>query len=149
MAADPDCAYRAPAVLFQDFQVRCRMHRLNGATLELAEFRRRMAMARAGFFDAREERLQPVLAMAGELPEDMLAPFLLIARAALDGAPCPPDDMLAEIYGTRSPGRVRRLLAYIETQGIIVTRIDFAGKRSIALPRLGISTAAAELAETS
>ena len=149
MAADPDCAYRPPAVLFQDFQVRCRMHRLNGASLELAEFRRRMAMARAGFFDAREERLHPVLAMAGDLPEDMLAPFLLIARAALDGAPCPPDDMLAESYGTRSPGRVRRLLAYIETQGIIVTRIDFAGKRSIALPRLGISTAAAELAETS
>lgn len=148
MIADPDCAYRPAAVLFQDFQVRCRMHRLNGATLDLAEFRRRLAMARAGFFDAQEERLQPVMAVAQELPEDMLAPFLLIARAALDGAPCPPDDMLAEVYGTRSPGRVRRLLAYIESQGMIVTRIDFAGKRSIALPRLGLSTAAAEVVET-
>src|SRR3546814_15370735 len=75
----------------------------------------------------------------------MLAPFLLIAHAALEGRPCPSDDALAEVYGTRSPGRVRRLLAYIEGPGMIVTRIDFAGKRSIALPRLGMSTAAAAL----
>src|SRR3546814_7436484 len=68
----------------------------------------------------------------------MLAPFLLIAHAALEGRPCPSDDALAEVYGTRSPGRVRRLLAYIEGQGMIVARIAFAGKRSIALPRLGM-----------
>lgn len=149
MAADPDCAYRPAAVLFQDFQVRCRMRRLLGTALELTEFRRRLAMARAGFFDAGEERLQPVMAIAGSVPEDMLAPFLLIAHAALDGGPCPSDDMLAEVYGTRSPGRVRRLLAYMESQEIIVTRIDFAGKRSITLPRLGLSTAPTEMAETS
>src|SRR3546814_11567240 len=77
----------------------------------------------------------------------MLAPFLLIAHAALEGRPCPSDDALAEVYGTRPPGRVRRLLAYIEGQGLIVTRIDFAGKRSLALPRLGMSTAATELQE--
>src|SRR3546814_18631084 len=87
-------------------------------------------MAKAGFFDRDDARLPPVLAIAGELPEDMLAPFLLIAHAALEGRPCPSDDALAEVYGTRSPGRVRRLLAYIEGQGMIVTRIDFAGKRS-------------------
>src|SRR3546814_19564873 len=86
-------------------------------------------MAKAGFFDRDDARLPPVLAIAGELPEDMLAPFLLIAHAALEGRPCPSDDALAAVYGTRSPGRVRRLLAYIEGQGMIVTRIDFAGKR--------------------
>lgn len=147
MVADPDCAYRPAAVLFQDFQVRCRMRRLLGNSMDLPAFRRRFAMARAGFFGEIDERLEPVMAITSGLPEDMLAPFLLIARAALDNFPCPADDVLAESYGTRSPGRVRRLLAYMETQGLIVTRIDFAGKRSIALPRLGISTAAADMAE--
>src|SRR3546814_12965211 len=77
----------------------------------------------------------------------MLAPFLLIAHAALEGLPCPSDDALAEVSGTRSPGRVRRLLAYIAGQAMIVTRIHFAGKRSIALPRLGRSYAADDLTE--
>lgn len=147
MAADPDCAYRQAAVLFQDFQVRCRMLRLLGRPVDLPTFRRRFAMAQAGFFDESEERLVAVMAIASTLPEDMLAPFLLIARAALDNLPCPADDVLAESYGTRSQGRVRRLLVYMETQGLIVTRIDFAGKRSIGIPRLGISTAAADMAE--
>lgn len=147
MVADPDCSYRPAPVLFQDFQVRCRMHRLLGAALDLPAFRRRLAMARAGFFDENEDRLSSVMGIGASLPEDMLAPFLLIARAALDGAPCPPDDALAESYGTRSSGRVRRLLAFMETQGLIVTRIDFAGKRSIGLPGLGISTAASEMVE--
>src|SRR3546814_4105775 len=71
------------AVLFQDFQVRCRMHRLTSPACDLPEFRRRLAMAKAGFFDRDDARLPPVLAIAGELPEDMLAPFLLIAHAAL------------------------------------------------------------------
>src|SRR3546814_10564729 len=84
------------------------MHRLTSPACDLPEFRRRLAMAKAGFFDPDDARLPPVLAIAGELPEDMLAPFLLIAHAALEERPCPSDDALAEVYGTRSPGRVRR-----------------------------------------
>src|SRR3546814_17155809 len=106
------------------------MHRLTRAACDLPEFRRRLSMAKAGFFDPDDARLPPVLAIAGELPEDMLAPFLLIAHAALEERPCPSDDALAEVYGTRSPGRVRRLLAYLAGQGMLVTRLAFAGKRS-------------------
>src|SRR3546814_12457145 len=101
-------------------------------------------MAKAGFFDRDDARLPPVLAIAGELPEDMLAPFLLIAHAALEGRPCPSDHAVAAVYGTRAPGRVRRLLAYIEAQGRMVTRIDFARNRSIALQRIRLSIAAAD-----
>ena len=72
------------------------------------------------------------------------APFLLIARAAIDGHPCPDDGALARAYGTSSPGRVRRLIDYMEKLGVIVARTDFSGKRSIGLPGLGLSTAAAE-----
>jgi len=74
----------------------------------------------------------------------MLAPFLLIARAAMQGHQCPDDTALARAYGTSSPGRVRRLIDYMEKLGVIVARTDFSGKRSIGVPGLGLSTAVAE-----
>jgi hypothetical protein len=51
---------------------------------------------------------------------------------------------LARAYGTSSPGRVRRLIDYMEKLGVIVARTDFGGRRSIGVPQLGLSTAAAE-----
>jgi hypothetical protein len=72
--------------------------------------------------------------------------FLLIARAAREGRPCPSDMELATTYGTSSLGRVRRLIAYIETRDLFVTRVDLSGKRSITIPRLGWSTEPAEAA---
>ena len=77
------------------------------------------------------------------LPDYMLAPFLLVARAARDGCEAPSDAMLAQVYGTHSLGRVRRLIAYMEEQGIFVLRTDLSGKRSITIPRLGWTTTAA------
>ncbi len=143
MVADPACVFQSTAVLFQDFSVRCRMHRLGKTPLDLPAFRNRFAMARAGMFDAADIRWQGAIAVGALLPEDMLAPFLLIARAALAGEPCPDDDALARAYGTSSPGRVRRLIDYMEKQGVIVARTDFSGRRSIGIPELGQSTAAA------
>jgi hypothetical protein len=74
----------------------------------------------------------------------MLAPFLMIGRAAIAGAPCPSDEAIARAYGTRSPGRVRRLLEHMERNGLIVLRTDFGGRRSIGVPDLGLSTAASD-----
>ncbi|MGH6782216.1 MAG: ATP-binding protein, partial [Sphingomonadaceae bacterium] len=142
VAADPEAAFRPVAVLFQDFQLRCRMQRLPDSGIDLAAFRRRMAMARAGLFDENEEGWEGALALAAELPEDMLGAFLLIARAAREGREAPDENALAEVYGTRSPGRVRRLIAYMETRDLIVVRTDLGGKRSINIPRLGWTTAA-------
>src|SRR3546814_3991643 len=56
MVDDPDSSYRPVAVLFQDFKVRCRMHRLTSPACDLPEFRRRLAMAKAGFFDRDDAR---------------------------------------------------------------------------------------------
>jgi hypothetical protein len=83
------------------------------------------------------------MALGASLPDDMLAPFLLVAAAARDGVEAPSDAALAEVYGTHSLGRVRRLIAYMEEQGIFVLRTDLVGKRSINIPRLGWTTAAA------
>src|SRR3546814_21201265 len=41
-------SYRSIAVLYQDFLVPCRIHRLPGEPLDLPAFRRRLTIARAG-----------------------------------------------------------------------------------------------------
>ena len=146
IVAEAETAGRAAAVLFQDFQVRCRMAGLARPALDLAAFSRRLSCARAGIFDVADPAWAEALALGDALPEDMLGAFLLMARAAREGEPCPSDAALAETYGTSSLGRVRRLVTYIETRELIVCRTDLSGRRSITIPRLGWTTAAAEAA---
>ncbi|TPG10398.1 ATP-binding protein [Sphingomonas oligophenolica] len=146
IVADEEAATRQPAVLFQDFQVRCRMAGLARPALDIADFTRRLSCARAGLFDVSAEEWAEALRLATALPDDMLGAFLLVARAAREGAPCPSDAAIAATYGTSSLGRVRRLIGYIEARELFVTRTDLAGKRSITIPRLGWTTGAAEAA---
>ena len=144
MAAEPDCTFQPAAQLYQDFTVRCRMQRLGQVGIDLAAFRRRFAMAVAGIPDDREPRWQPALKLAEGVADDLLAPFLVLAVAAVEGLPCPDDERMAEIYGTRSPGRIRRLLDHLEKSGLIVVRTDYGGRRSIGIPGLGMTTAPVE-----
>lgn len=140
MAAEPDCTYQPVAALFQDFTVRCRMKRLVGHGLDIVAFRRRFAMAVAGVVPG-DAQWEEIVALGAEVPDDLLAPLLVIARAAQQGAPCPDDAELSRIYGTNSSGRIRRLLEHFEKAGLIVLRTDFGGRRSIGVPALGASTA--------
>jgi hypothetical protein len=132
----------APA-LYQDFTIGCRMGGI-APVPGLAEFRRLFALALAGIDDDAE--WTDALAIGAALPEEMLAPFMAIARAARDNMPCPDDAELARIYGTASLGRVKRLLGYMEERGVIVIRTDLAGGRSVALPHLGWTTASSSRA---
>jgi hypothetical protein len=143
---DPESAGRPASVLFQDFQVRCRMQGLSRSGVDLGDFTRRLSCARAGIFDIHDPQWAEAIALAGALPDEMVGPFLLVAKAAREGAPCPSDAALAETYGTSSLGRVRRLMSYIESRDLIITRTDLSGKRSITIARLGWTTAAAEAA---
>jgi len=144
MAGEGDAAFQPMAAIYQDFVVRCRMQRMPRAPMDLNAFRRRFAMAQAGMADDRDPRWSGALGVASRVPDDMLAPFLLIAGAALRSEPCPDDDAVAAAYGTRSAGRVRRLIEHMERTGLIVLRTDFGGRRSIGIPELGLSTAPAE-----
>ena len=137
MATDPNAPYQSAASLFQDFSVRARMARIPGHGLDITAFRRRFALAIAGVAEDDEELLR----LARSVPDETLAPFLLLARAARDGEPCPDDDALARAYGTSSPGRIRRLLDHFEKSGLIVVRTDYGGRRSVGIPELGVSTA--------
>ncbi len=144
MAQEPGCTFVPPAELFQDFTVRCRMHRVRASGMDVTAFRRRFAIALAGIADPAEPRWVELLGLARSVPEDLLAPFLLLARAAQDGEPCPEDEALATVYGTHSEGRIRRLLENFERQGLIVMRTDFGGRRTVTLPHLGLTSAAVE-----
>lgn len=140
---DPDAAFRSVAVLYQDFLVRCRARRVNGRMLDLPAFRRKLAAARAGVGPGMDEspEWEKAMAVAADLPEDLQGMFLLLARAAMDRAPCPSDAELARARGTRSARRARGLLTYMEQRGLIACREDVYGNRIIAIPVLEWETA--------
>ena len=142
---DPDAGFRSVSVLYQDFQVRMRIARL-GAPMDLPSFRQRLAVARAGV--GMDEEATPdwehAIELSRALPDDMQGVFLVIARAAMASEPCPCDAEIARIYGTRSTGRARRLIAYMEERDFIVVSTDFSGNRQIAIPEFGWRTAAAD-----
>lgn len=142
LAADEGSTFQPIASLYQDFSVRCRMRRSTGNLLDLATFRRRMALAVAGITDPSGEKWADILRIAKDVADDLLGPFLLLALAAQEGAPCPSDAELARAYGSRSPGRIRRLLEHLERSELIVVRTDYGGRRSIGIPALGLTTAA-------
>jgi uncharacterized protein len=140
---DPDSAFRSVAVLYQDFLVRCRIARVPGEPLALHAFRRKLAVARAGVDKdiAAGETWQQALVLSESLTDDIQGVFLIIAQAAVTGAPCPSDASLARAYGSHSPSRARRLLTYFEEQGLLVVHTDFRGSRIVAFPDLGCGTA--------
>ena len=145
LLADPEAAFRNVAVLYQDFSVRCRIRRVPGEPLDLTTFRRRLAVARAGVDTSAENpEWERAVAFAASLAEDIQGVYLLMARAALEGAPCPSDGEIARACGSRSAGRARRLVAYLESRGLVVTRTDPRGLRIIALPDLGRETGAGD-----
>ncbi|TCH99073.1 ATP-binding protein [Roseococcus sp. SYP-B2431] len=143
--ADEEAAFRPAGVLYQDFLVRLRIQEIEGPP-DLAAFRRMLATARAGVAPgvAEGEEWQAAVARAEALPEDAQGVYLLLARAARDGLPCPSDATIARAYGTRSAGRARRLLTWMEEQKAVVLRSERGGKRSIALVGLGWETTAGD-----
>jgi hypothetical protein len=144
MAGEEGCTFQSPAALFQDFTVRCRMRGIKAHGLDATAFRKRFSAAVVGLDDGeQDEQVEQILILSRSLPEDLVTPFLGIAKAAAASEPCPPDEDLAVLYGTSSLGRARRMLEYLERSGFIVVRTDFAGRRTVAIPQLNLVTLAA------
>ena len=140
---EPDAGFRAVGILYQEFVVRCRIEGFGAAVPDLSDFRRMLTFARAGLTTdmADDDAWRDVTARASVLPEDIQGVFLMIARAAKDGLPCPSDATIARAYGTHSLGRARRVLTYIEEQGLIVCQLDGVGRRTVTLVELAWATA--------
>ena len=135
-------AFRTDAEIYQDFLVRCRIRRLVGTPLSLADFRARLAVIRSGA-DAEtmaSESWGKALTLSHAVTDDLKAVFLMLANAAINGQPCPPDAAIARSYGTHSVRRARRLLGYFEEQGLVVVHQDRLGGRIVAFPDLGVET---------
>ncbi|CAI9119461.1 ATP-binding protein [Brytella acorum] len=142
VTAEPDADYRPLATLYQDFQLRARIEGLGRDALDMPRFRMLLATVRSGI-EAERARSEPWLqaeTIASTLPEDVQGLALLLARAAMDGLPCPDDAALARAYATHSLGRARRQLAYLEERQIIVVREDGPHRR-VAFVGLGWQTA--------
>jgi hypothetical protein len=141
--AEPDTGFRAIGALYQEFVVRCRIEGLGLAVPDLGDFRRMLMHARAGLDCdmAKDDGWQDVSVRASLLPEDMQGVFMMVARAAKEGWPCPSDAAIARAYGSHSLRRARRLLTYIEEQGLIVCQLDGAGRRIVTLVELAWATA--------
>jgi len=141
--AEPDAGFRAIGVLYQEFVVRCRIEGLGSAVPDLNEFRRMLTHARAGLGAdlADDDAWQEVSLRASILPDDMQGVFMMIARAAKEGWPCPGDAAIARAYGSHSLRRAQRLLGYMEEQGLIVVQLDGGGRRFVTLVELAWATA--------
>jgi uncharacterized protein len=109
----------------------------------MGEFRRRVAISRAGVDEdtAQSPGWQTALDLSARVSDDLQGVFLMMAKAALLGEPCPSDMRIAKAYGTHSARRARRLLGYFEEQGLVVVHSDFSGKRIVAFPDLDVQTA--------
>ncbi|KFL89310.1 hypothetical protein AmDm5_1613 [Acetobacter malorum] len=135
MLTDDETSFRASAVLYQDFLVRCRIAGLGRNALDLKAFNRALATARSGVSEdmSASPDWQQAEGLANALPEDLQSVFLFLARAAIGRLPCPSDAEIARVYGTVSQGRARRLVEWLEDQNIIVLRADGMGRRVITV----------------
>ncbi|MEX3006898.1 ATP-binding protein [Hoeflea sp. TYP-13] len=142
MMEDPEAAYQAVAILYQDFQVRCRIKKITRPP-DLQAFRELLPVARAGGLtqEVGDEEWSQATLMASQLPDNMRGVYLLLARAAAQKEACPSNIAIATAYGTRSTGRARWLLGYMEENGFLVCSSDLRGNRVISLPDLGWQTA--------
>lgn len=143
LMAEPDAGFRVVGVLYQEFVVRCRIEGLGAAVPDLDDFRRMLTRARAGLGSdmTNDDGWQDVSVRASILPEDMQGVFMMIARAAKEGWPCPSNAAIARAYGSHSLRRAQRLLNYIEEQGLVVCQLDGAGRRIVTLVELAWATA--------
>ncbi|MFZ1742141.1 MAG: ATP-binding protein [Pontixanthobacter sp.] len=141
MASDPANAFLSAANLFQSFLTNCRQRGMIAPRLDMSQFRRRFAFAIARIDALADAQKSQVERLSAGVEDDVLAPYLVILRSAFEGRLGPDEDEMAAAYGTSSPGRIRRLLDHLESQGLIVIREEYGGGRTILVP--GIEVAAA------
>ena len=134
MAQEAGATFQSASALYQGFLLRCRKARLVGPLPDMTVFRRKFAIASAGLERLDEATRARILGLAEAVPDDVLAPYLAVAAAAAEGLSAPDDDELARVYGSSSPGRIRRLLEHMERLGLVVVRQDFGGGRTLLVP---------------
>lgn len=140
----PEAAFAQEPALFQEFQVTCRIRKAPKPTLE--NFRALIPYARAGVPPEAHSDTDwtGALEIASGLPDDLKAVYLLVARMAKGGEPCPSDMVLARVCGSMSPGRGRARLDKLAEQAYVTVRKDMRGNRVVGIPDFEWETAAGD-----
>ena len=128
LARQEGATFRSPGTLFREFLTACRQHGVGSAHIDMGEFRRLFAFALSGTIRLSPPARATIERLAEGVDED-----LAIAVAALQGRNRPDEDELARVYGSSSPGRIRRLLDHLERSNLIAVREDFGGARTISV----------------
>ncbi|QZH75975.1 MAG: ATP-binding protein [Erythrobacter sp.] len=134
LAAEEGATFLPTATLFRSFATRCRERGIASAHIDMPAFRRRFAFAAAGVDQLEASPRAAVERLAEGVADDVLAPYLAILVSAAQGHGTPDEATLARVYGTASPGRIRRLLEHLEKTGLICVHEDFGGDRTITVP---------------
>ena len=140
LTRDEALAFQSASAQYQSFLAACRRERIVGPMPDMRAFRRRFAVAGAGLDTLDEAASARILAIAEGVEDDVLAPFLVVAKAAHAGETEVDEAALARAYGTASTGRVKRLLDHLEKQGLVVVRENFGGSRTVMVPGLDALT---------
>jgi len=130
-------SFMAPeASLYQEFQTLIRIRRLGIPVPPIGEFRKYLSVARAGVpVDCMgDEEWVQILQLAAGIDDDLRSVYLLLARAAIMGLPCPGDATIARVCGTASAGRALRRLSGLETAGYIISKNDMKKNRIVTIP---------------
>jgi hypothetical protein len=108
----------------------------------LSEFKLILNAARSGVDPSTMDEAEWLRAIdiARVIPDDLQAVFLILASAALRGAPCPSDLHIAKRCGQHAPGRARSRIRHLEKSDRLVVRTGMTGMRTIVLPDLGWET---------
>ncbi len=133
LAADPASPYQSASNLFQAYLTKCRAAGAHAVGIDMEQFRREFAFVISGIEGLDDTQVETARQLSAGLDSDILAPYLVVLRAALQGQ-TPDQDELAAAYGTSSPGRVRRLLDHLESLGLIVIREEYGGGRTLMVP---------------
>nr|WP_322842762.1 ATP-binding protein [Qipengyuania citrea] len=133
LAGQDGATFRSPGTLFCEFLTACRQHGVVSAHIDMGEFRQLFAFALSGTGRLSPPARATIERLAEGVEEDVLAPYLTIAVAALHGRNRPNEDELARVYGSSSPGRIRRLLEHLERSNLIAVHEDFGGTRTISV----------------
>jgi hypothetical protein len=133
LAGQDGATFQSPGTLFREFLTACRQRGVVSAHIDMVEFRRLFAFALSGTGGLSATARATIEHLAEGGDEDVLAPYLTIAVAALHGRNRPDEDELARVYGSSSPGRIRRLIDHLERSNLIAVREEFAGERTISV----------------
>ena len=138
--AEPGSSGKPQNDLYRDFSLRCRIRKVGGEPVSIAEFKRRLMLLQGGEAASEDDEWKRAVDLAETMGDEYQGAFMLLAKAAMKAEPCPSDMDVAQVLGSMSPGRGRKKIESMEAMGVLTIRLDIRKRRIVAIPELGWET---------